>query len=247
MYSTIAEVDMILAQALTTAKPNTTSPVRLVNIGNERDLNRVPDDTVNQYIRYADSQINSVISQQYQVPLKECQYAEEHIVDSCEAGSNIIVVATVPDLAVGDKIIIRCEARGLAELHTVTVITGNTTITLDSDILTMCASPYDCAGMYIAKYGYPWPINQISSRYAASFIYDKYFSAQADPNVSNYGKEMRNIAMGQLNDILNGRTILNCQRRIGDRFGNPWLDSSYSHRTPVDGYNTGERNMSKIT
>ena len=55
----------------------------------------------------------------------------------------------------------------------------------------------------VLRSSFPPPLNQISARYAASYIYDKYFAAQADPNTSDYGKEMRAISAGQLNDILN--------------------------------------------
>ena len=53
---------------------------------------------------------------------------------------------------------------------------------------------------------------------------------------------MREYATGQLNDILNGRTILACQHRKGDRHGNPWLDDLYQLRDR--GFDTG-RDMSK--
>jgi hypothetical protein len=243
-YCNTVEVDYILAQALTTAKPNTTSPIKLINIGNDRNLNLVTEDIVKQYITYADSQIDGILSQQYEVPLKKC-FIATYEVSSSSVGDATIVLAVSHDLIVGDEIVLRNEAAGTAETHTVQTVTDTTTIEMNDVLESYYLEASEYLNVYLAKSAYPHPINQISSRFAASFIYDKYFAAQADPNTSNYGKEMRSVAMGQLNDILNGKTILKNQMRIGDRFGNPWLSDSYSHQDR--GYNTSERNMSKVT
>lgn len=39
------------------------------------------------------------------------------------------------------------------------------------------------------RVSYPEPINQISARFAVGYIYDKYFAAQNDPNVSQFGEK----------------------------------------------------------
>ncbi len=77
-YSNILHVDLILAQALTSGKPQesaTTGLTQLIGIGgiaNTRDTNRVPDDTVQQYISFADNLIDGVLTQQYFTPFKKC-------------------------------------------------------------------------------------------------------------------------------------------------------------------------------
>ena len=72
-YSTISEVELVLAQALTSASPDLTDDrFTFINIGEARDLNRIDDDVVNYYISLADSQIDGILSQQYYTPLKKC-------------------------------------------------------------------------------------------------------------------------------------------------------------------------------
>lgn len=233
-YSTTQEVDIVLAQALTTANPSsTTTPIKLINIGNERNLNLVTDDTVKQYIIYSDSQIDGILSEQYQTPLRKCLINRWNVTSS--AVGSTTVVMTSHDFLAGDEMIIRCESQGLSEVHTVATVVNSTTITMNSALVSNL-TPAACTDLYVAKSAYPHPINQVSSRLAASFIYDKYFAAQVDPNISNYGKEMRAVAYGQLNDVLKGIVILRNQLRIGERFGNAYLTDSYSHHTPLDGY-----------
>ncbi len=263
-YSTIAECDLILAQALTSATPTapSTSRVKLIDIGNSRDLNRVPDATVEYYINLADSQIDGILSQQYFTPFDKCAHGEwlldEDLNTATVAGTevsgtdvdtagdvvataaNVIEVSTAVNLIPGDEIVLHDDLTGDEEILIVETIVDQNTFTTTTDIEgTFLADN----GVRIIRLRFPPPLNQISARYATSFIYDKYFAAQAQPNISEYGKEMRVVAMGQLNDVLNGKVIIKCAKRRGDIFGNPWLTDSYAHQDR--GYNTSERDMSK--
>lgn len=264
-YSTLIEVDLVLAQALTSATPvaSTTSRVKLIEIGNQRDLNRVPDATVEYYINLADSQIDGVLSQQYFTPFDKCAHGEwlldedlnPDAVASTEvagtdvdtAGSvvtttstNTVEVSTSVNLLPGDEILLHNNLTGDQEILIVATIVDQYSFTTTTDI--EGTFPAD-SEIRVIRLRFPPPLNQISARYAASFIYDKFFAAQAQPNTSDYGKEMRSVAMGQLNDVLNGKIIMKCARRRGDMFGNPFLDDTYAHRDR--GYNTAERDMSK--
>lgn len=256
-YCNIYEVDMILAQALTSARPNPVGggPVEFINIGNTRDFNRVPDEVVEYYISLGDNQIDGILSQMYKTPLRKCANGEWELdapiygagtapgsgSDGQTTPVQTVELSTSVNLVPGDEIVIRDDDTGEAETHIVATIVDQYSITTVNPI----QSNFTGENVRVVRIQYPPPINQISARYAASFIYDKYFAAQTEPNVSEYGKEMRKIAMGQLNDILNGKVILKCQTRIGDLFGNPYLDSAYTHRTPVDDYRTQDRDMSR--
>jgi hypothetical protein len=68
----------------------------------------------------------------------------------------------------------------------------------------------------------------ISARLTSANIYDKYFASQASPNMSDFGKTMRALATNSLNNILNGRTVLHGQMRVGNRFFNSNLQDRYS-------------------
>ncbi len=78
------------------------------------------------------------------------------------------------------------------------------------------------------RVSYPSPIRFISSRLAASNIYDKYFSSESSPNTSTFGATIRDLAYDRLNDILSGTIILHGQHRIGRRFYNPNLVDQYA-------------------
>lgn len=241
-YSTVNDVDIVLAQALTSARPDTTDRIPLTDIGGVRDYNRIPNTIVEDYIRFADSQIDGILTQMYYVPLRVCANGQWELeVDINEYNQNVIVTDAM-NLVEGDVIRIIDDDTGTQERHQVATIVDEYTFTTVDAILTFFTATGE---VRVVREQFPPPINQISARYAASFLYDKYFSAQNDPNVSEYGNKMRQVAMGQLNDILNGKTILKCQTRRGDLFGNPWADSAYAHRTPVDGYHTADRDMSQ--
>jgi len=256
-----------LAQALTSATPlaPSTSRVKLIEIGNQRDINRIPDATVEYYINLADSQIDGILSQQYFTPFDKCAHGEwlldvdlnavavagtevlgTDVVVADTSGTvvavagNIIEVNTAVNLVPGDEIVLHDDLTGDEEILIVATITDQNTFTTTTDVEGIFLAD---SGVRVIRLRFPPPLNQISARYAASFIYDKHFAAQAQPNTSDYGKEMRSVAMGQLNDILNGKIIMKCGRRRGDIFGNAYLDDTYAHRDR--GYNSGERDMSK--
>lgn len=265
-YSSIEEVDLILAQALTSSTPlaPSTSRVKLIEIGNTRDANRVPDATVEYYINLADSQIDGILTQQYFTPFSKCVHGEWELDDDInavssggsgtdavagtdsagsevETSSNTVAVSSSCNLIPGDEIILHDDLTGAEEVLIVSTIIDQYSFTTTTDIEGIFLAD---SGVRVIRLRFPPPLNQISARYAASFIYDKFFAAQAQPNSSDYGKEMRSVAMGQLNDILNGKTIIKCARRRGDIFGNPNIDSNYGVREPYGGFNTSERNMS---
>ncbi|KKK92245.1 hypothetical protein LCGC14_2704870, partial [marine sediment metagenome] len=267
-YSTVEECDLILAQALTSSTPTapTTSLVKLIDIGNSRDTNRVPDTTVEYYINLADSQIDGILSQQYFTPFDKCAHGEwildEDLNAVAEAGteaagtdaltdtsgtpdtttSNVIEVSTAVNLIPGDEIVLHDDLTGDEEILIVATIVDQNTFTTTTDVEGIFLVD---SGIRIIRLRFPPPLNQISARYATSFIYDKYFAAQAQPSISDYGKEMRIIAMGQLNDILSGKILVKCARRRGGMFDNPWLDSAYGAAAPWNGFDTTSRDMSK--
>jgi hypothetical protein len=78
------------------------------------------------------------------------------------------------------------------------------------------------------RIGYSDPIPLISARFAAANLYDKHFASQVSPNISDYGKNLRNLGESDLNSVVNGRIRLIGQTWLGRRFFNPaLLDSNY--------------------
>ena len=211
----------------------------------------------------ADSQVDGELTQMYFTPFDKCAHGEwildEDLNLAAVAGTEVagtdtvgavigtittktIVVNSACNLVSGDEIIIHDKTTGDAEIHVVDALVDQNTFTVVDDVTGTYLSS---SGVRIIRQRFPPPLNQISARLAASFIYDKFFASQAQPNTSDYGKEMRRIAAGQINDILNGRIIMKCGKRRGDIFGNPWLDSNYGLRKPYDGFDDG-RDISNI-
>lgn len=253
---------MVIAQALTSSRPNLspTSRVKIDTIGNTRDGNLVSEATVEMYITYADSQIDGVLTQMYFTPFKKCAHGEwflDEDINTATAGTDVVlgtdglpivtttnrvVVTDSCNLVAGEQILIHDDSTGAEELHIISLIIDQNTFDTVDDIEGSFTAEN---GVRVIRLKFPPPLNQISARYAASFIYDKYFAAQAQPNVSDYGKEMRAVASGQLNDILNGKTEIKCGKRKGDMMGNPWISSIHSVQQPYGGFATTDRDMSK--
>lgn len=240
-YCTVSEVDKVLAQALTSARPDTPGErFKVWEIGHVRDTNRIPDEVVNQYIDFGDSAIDGILSHQYVTPLNKVAWGEWALDADINEYNQQIELSDATNLVVGQTIVIRNNLTGDEETHTVASVINQFTVTVEQPILT----PFEGEGIVVMRIQFPPPINQVSARYASSFIYDKYFAAQSAPDVSDYGNKMRDWSMGQLNDVLNGKVILENQRRVGDRFGGPNLDDLYQVRDR--GLDTSNRNMSKL-
>lgn len=241
-YCSVVEVDGFLAQALSSARPDSTlQKIKLININNVRDLNRIPNDIVEFYISSSDNQIDGILSQQYKVPLVKCANGQWSLDAPISEYNQVVELNDATNLVEGDEIVIRDDDTQIEEFHIVNTRIDQYSVTTVDPIRT----EFSGENVRVVRLQFPPPINRMSALFAAAQIYDKYFSAQSSPNISDYGKALRNMAYGHVNDILNGKVILKCQRRIGDRMSSATLDSSYSHRTPVDGYNTSDREMSK--
>jgi len=239
-YSCPTQVDLVLGQALTSASPLQEGVrVPLTDIGNIRNQATILDSVVNQYISYADQQIDAAISQMYVTPLSKCVSGQWVLTVDIYEYNPYVIVGTAANFVVGDEIFLIDDESGVKERHFVKTVIDEHTVETVSDI----EGDFSGNSCRVIRIQYPSPIGAISSRLAASFVYDKYFSAQASPNMSDYGNMMRQVAYAQLDDILNGRTILKNQDRIGDMWGNPWLDDTYAHRDR--GYHTQDRNIGR--
>ena len=223
MYCSITQVDSILAQALTTSTPNSDGKVSLWAIGNYRNRNQVSDAIVNQYIRWAQDEIDSNLSEMYRVPFHKVAHGEwglEQDID--EYNPTNVVVSDATSLVPGDEIQIISTAFNppIKETHIVATIIDDDEFTTVEPIFTNFPSGSETRVIFI---GFPPAITFITARRAAANIYDKYFAAQASPDVSDYGNNLRNLAADQMSDILNGATILWGEDRLDNRFANATL------------------------
>tara|TARA_B100000614_G_scaffold262909_1_gene300813 strand:+ start:292392 stop:293123 length:732 start_codon:yes stop_codon:yes gene_type:complete len=222
-YATIQLVERVLAQALTSATNSVANgdKIPLVDFGNLRNENTISEDIINQYIQWSDEEVDGALSEMYQVPL--CEKADLEMMPLFSIGEYYLSldVDKAENLVPGDVIVIFDDTQ--EERHIVDMVVNNTTVeTVDTIVGT-----YEASETRVIRVKFPPPIPLISARLAAANIYDKYFAAQVSPNVSDYGKVLRGQAIRDLNNILNGRTVLHGQRRIGHRFLNPNLRDRY--------------------
>jgi|TARA_Y100000310_G_scaffold345571_2_gene466756 hypothetical protein len=221
-YSSVDDVEKVVAQALSSATtPTTTSTRSLLEIGRVFDQNLVPTDVVEWYIARADEEINSYLSQLYKVPLCELADFESSLLADLDEYNTFIILTQPCPLNPGDIIILKY--RTIEERHEIEAIIAEDTYSTVDPIQFAFS-----AGTRVVRVKFPEPIRIVSARMSAANVYDKHFAAQVSPNISDYGKYMREQSRTEMSNILNGRTILHGQHRIGRRFWNPNLDDRYA-------------------
>lgn len=239
-YCNKQDIQNIISQALTSATASTASDLNsntkmsLLRIGSTFDKNMLSDSIVDSYIQMSDATIDAKFSQMYKVPFSELVDLETTLYSPIDEYTQLIVLTKAVPFNPGDKIILLDN--GHEENHVVENILSQTVISV-VDTINYNFQP----DTRVVRLSYPNPIRFISARMSAANIYDKYFSAEVSPNTSAYGKYLRQIARQDINDILNGRTILHGQQRIGRRFYNPNLTEQYDLPKGQDGAkDTGE-------
>lgn len=222
-YTTSKQVYDIIAQSLTSATNRVVNgqPVPLWTFGKSKDGNVVSDEIVLQYITWASEQIDASISELYVTPLCEKADVELSLLVDIDTYNDTISVNKASVLNPGDVLVFISDE--YTERHVVYAITNNTDIELQEPLLGI----YNVETTRIIRVKFPSTISLICARMAAASLYDKYFAAQASPNVSDYGKSLRKWALSDLNSILDGIIILHGQKRIGHRFFNPTLRDRY--------------------
>ncbi|MCD6435535.1 MAG: hypothetical protein J7L15_04035 [Clostridiales bacterium] len=223
-YSNRQDIEDVLNQALTSATASTpdgfNSVSNLLNIGNVLDNNLLPSDTINSYISISDSQIDGTLSELYKTPLSERTDLEMVLYSDITEYNEYLVFEHTHPLNPGDIVVIKQLEN--EERHVIFEAISTSMYSVVDVVQYGFTS-----GSRVLRVKYPPPIRWISARLSAASVYDKYFSAQVSPGMSEYGKELRQIANNDLNNILNGTTILHGQHRIGRRFYNPNLKDQY--------------------
>ena len=223
-YSTEVDITRTIAQALTSATANTSDSLgtygNLMNIGNTLDKNLVSSGNIDYYIQLADSEIDSALSQLYKTPFCEKCDFETALYSSIDEYNPYIVIERNCPLAAGDIVILTDGTH--EERHQIDTVINGTTFSTVSEI-----QYFFLEDTRILRVVYPLPVRFISARLASANIYDKYFSSESSPNTSNFGNQLRELAQGRLNDVLNGNIILHGHMRIGRRFYNSNLVDQY--------------------
>jgi hypothetical protein len=225
-YCNSQHIEKAIAQALSNSSPESLDePVDLINIGNSLSTNVVPQDVIDQFILWAEEEINSSLNAMYITPLPEVVTFETSLLVNINEYNTYIVTADASPFNVGDSTILK--DRLLEERYIIQEI-GDTA----KRNLFTTTSPITYSfkrGTRVLLVKYPEPITMTAARLAAANIYDRYFASQAAPNESKFGQFLRSLARKDLNMILNGRTELPVHR-VGRVFYNPNLAKPYSLR-----------------
>jgi len=232
-YSNIINVQNILAQSLTTGTnetPGGSTPGSLIEIGRVLKTNLVTEDIVDQYIQWADNQIDGVLGSIYNVPFcKRADFETKLLANIpipdpydpyATPEEQFIIIDKACSFNVGDEIVL--IENGHEETHVIYESLGNGMYAVEDEI----AYGFTTAARLL-RVTFVYPITLISSRLAAANIYEKYFAAQTAPQQSDYGKIQKQLATNDLNNILNGRIVLRSEHKIGYRFVNSELKSKY--------------------
>lgn len=237
-YCTEVDIKFIIAQSLTTgtsATPASGDPGWLINIGREFKKNLITTETLDQYINWAADQIDGILGSMYITPFCQQSDFETHLnADISTYNLYLIVDATCP-LSVGDRVVL--IDGDITEEHIIASSLGNGVFETEDEIL------YEFpADTRVVRIKYPSPITLIATRLAAANIYEKYFAAQTSPEKSGFGDNLKKLARAELNNILNGRTVLRGATMIGHRFVNSTLKSRYN----IPGHPTNDSNIEEV-
>jgi hypothetical protein len=222
-YCNITHIQNLLANSLTTGTTETLdTPASLLEIGRVFKSNLITEDLVNQYIVWADAQVNGILSAMYAVPLSEKADFESSLLADIDEYNQYIIPVKDASFAIGDTVILVYE--NVQERQIIgTISTNNIFTTVDAIV-----NVFPGTTSRVVRVKYPDPIALISARLATANIYEKYFAAQSSPNESEFGKFMRKAARQEINNILNGRTRLHGEHTIGNRFVNSNIKSRYA-------------------
>jgi hypothetical protein len=222
-YTTRTKIQHIMAQSLTSATDTGLTTLKdLISIGNEIDSNLISEDVIEQYISWADEEINAALSVIYKVPFCENIDFETKLVADIDEYNQVVITERSCPFNLLDTILI-VDSTGDYERHEIAeLLKHNAFETIDTISINFAANT-----SRVLRIKYPDPIVYVATRLAAANIYDKYFASQSDPNITEYGKYLRQNAIEYLNNIVNGRTVLHGQHRIGFPFVSPYLKRRY--------------------
>jgi len=240
-YCTRYEVQQALANALTQGNPSGGGVVDIITIGNTLS-STVTDDQMAQFIRWADDQVDGTISSIYRIPLVRVNKGTFRLAMDATAGDTSLVMQDASRFTEGDVVVLRQEPyiEENVVLPQATCIPASPPppdgFPQPPDNRRLClwlplAHSYDMNLARIERVRYPDPIPKISAKLAASYLYDKHFAAQQEPNESQVSQYLRKEAKNELNLILSGaiRLLLpDANMLIGRRFYNPAIDDVYS-------------------
>jgi hypothetical protein len=214
-YCTIEDVRRILPEKVSIGDLNigVASPVpgRPGNQGSNRS-NISPQDAEH-YIEYASSYLDARLRPFYSCPLRRTKSYETESLTNIAPGNNITVTVNDSGSFIRGDLV---RIQDINNMETAIVVDAPTITTFR--LVSVLSSYLTSNNTRISVLEYPDPVPLITAQLAASFILDRIFVSQNSPDVSEFGKTQRNLARGQIENILSGEVLLFGQEMTGRRF-----------------------------
>jgi hypothetical protein len=172
----------------------------------------------------SDSQIDASLNSLYVTPLQEKANFETKLLSDITEYNDLVIATNTCPFYPGDVLVLT-DGNNTDRFTITSIINVN-----DRNVFQVTPDvsyAFSAVETRMFRISYPEPISLTSARLAAANIYEKYFMSQSSPNESEYGKLLRKLARQDINNILNGRTILHGAKRIGRRFYNSNLVDRY--------------------
>lgn len=186
--------------------------------------NSISTSVANQYIYYATQYIDSRVSQIYFCPLIRVKKVTVDLIHNMLPSSTDVMVSDISGFYVGGAVFIsddNASENAIVGNISETIIEGSNSVR-NFNHLTLSAPTshaYDVGSHgQVSLLVYPDPIPVMTARLACSLMFDKLFVADQEPDVSNYGKNLRNMVSIDMNSILAGQLRLLGQEFCSRRF-----------------------------
>lgn len=220
-YCTLDDIRAILPQNVTIGT-NTVPTVQAAK------ANSISTSVANKYIYFATQFIDSRLCQLYYVPLIQIKKITVDLAHNMIPSSTDVILSSNAGFFPGATILLKDDngsemavVRDVPETFVANtdapsaVVKNFTHITLAQP--TINAFDVGSHGQ-VSLLIYPDPIPVMAARLASALMFDKLFVADQNPDVSNYGKTLRNMAVTDMNAILAGQVRLEGQEFCSRRF-----------------------------
>ncbi len=235
-YASIDDMVALLPENITIGNivgPSVTSPKR----------NSIATSVAEKHLLFAIQHVDASLSSVYLTPLKRVMVARSPIVHNMLPSTTDVMVDDVTKFRVGECV--RLSDTNGSEIAKIVAIptsfnegSGMKCNTRHITLSSPTVNAYDSgSSAVIEMLVYPDPITRMTASFAISFMYDKLFASDGSPDISSFGKAMRNSAREMLDNILIGASRLKGQQFVGKRFVRQQLFDGI--KTPVD-YSKGQ-------
>lgn len=229
MYCTISDIQKLLPPSVTLGSTNIGTPTP----GSQQvKKDQMTVDDAIYFIKFATQEVDSRLRAFYSCPLRRIKVFETDILNTISPSTNTSI--TVHDSGIFIKgQLVRLQSKYEYEEAIITDIPNMKTLTVDK-----VSNSYTIGeNNIISILQFPDPIPSITTRFAISYAFDKLFSSEQAPNVSEYGKEQRKLAINDLDNILSGTILLFGQEHTGKRFVRGSLFDAY--KSPTEDFQFG--------